>query len=150
MPRHSISISVIVSCPIIPLSQNGALYIQFPFLHPYSIPCEAMSESEKRLEMDSAVQEKNALDITTTVAVEHNGIRVHPQPTADPLDPLNWTRLQKHTILGIVMFKYDYSLSCITAPAKTHTDTSSSPTSQPQPCLHSPKSRPSSPSHIPR
>lgn len=30
---------------------------------------------------------------------------VHPQPTSDPLDPLNWSRLQKHTILGIVMLK---------------------------------------------
>ncbi|OJI95949.1 hypothetical protein ASPVEDRAFT_145481 [Aspergillus versicolor CBS 583.65] len=56
--------------------------------------------------MDAAVQEKNALDITTADPVERNGIRVHPQPTADPLDPLNWSRLQKHTILGIVMFKY--------------------------------------------
>ncbi|KAL2830078.1 major facilitator superfamily domain-containing protein [Aspergillus cavernicola] len=38
--------------------------------------------------------------------IEQNGIRVHPQPTSDPLDPLNWSRLQKHTILAIVMFKY--------------------------------------------
>lgn len=30
---------------------------------------------------------------------------VHPQPTIDPLDPLNWSRLQKNTILGIVMLK---------------------------------------------
>ncbi|OOF93173.1 hypothetical protein ASPCADRAFT_151615 [Aspergillus carbonarius ITEM 5010] len=33
-------------------------------------------------------------------------MHMHPTPTTDPLDPLNWTRLQKHTILGIVMFKY--------------------------------------------
>lgn len=72
-----------------------------------------MSQSEKKPEMDAAVQEKNTSDITTTDAVEHNGIRVHPQPTADPLDPLNWSRLQKHTILGIVMFKYDYALSIL-------------------------------------
>jgi hypothetical protein len=39
-------------------------------------------------------------------AVGQNGIRLHPQPTADSLDPLNWSRLQKHTILSIVMFKY--------------------------------------------
>ncbi|KAL4988720.1 major facilitator superfamily domain-containing protein [Aspergillus falconensis] len=37
------------------------------------------------------------------VPVEQNGLRVHPQPTSDPLDPLNWSRVQKHTILGIVM-----------------------------------------------
>ncbi|KAL4920520.1 major facilitator superfamily domain-containing protein [Aspergillus aurantiobrunneus] len=51
------------------------------------------------------VQEKHPKAIAA-IEVEHNGIRVHPQPTADPLDPLNWSRLQKHTILGIVMFKY--------------------------------------------
>ncbi|TQB72797.1 hypothetical protein MPDQ_006440 [Monascus purpureus] len=42
----------------------------------------------------------------TATTVEKNGIKLHPQPTSDPLDPLNWSRLQKHTILGIVMFKY--------------------------------------------
>lgn len=41
----------------------------------------------------------------TDTTVEKNGIKLHPQPTSDPLDPLNWSRLQKHTILGIVMFK---------------------------------------------
>ncbi|KAL4867519.1 hypothetical protein BDV12DRAFT_209789 [Aspergillus spectabilis] len=57
--------------------------------------------------MDPDVQEKQSpMAVTAIDAVEHNGIRVHPQPTADPLDPLNWSRLQKHTILGIVMFKY--------------------------------------------
>ncbi|KAL2865160.1 putative MFS transporter [Aspergillus lucknowensis] len=54
--------------------------------------------------MDPNVQEKSLA--VTVDPVEHHGIRVHPQPTSDPLDPLNWTRLQKHTILGIVMFKY--------------------------------------------
>ncbi|KAL4887310.1 major facilitator superfamily domain-containing protein [Aspergillus karnatakaensis] len=58
--------------------------------------------------MDSDVQEKHTpMAVAAIDAVEHNGIRVHPQPTADPLDPLNWSRLQKHTILGIVMFKYN-------------------------------------------
>jgi hypothetical protein len=33
-----------------------------------------------------------------------NGTQVHPQPTNDPLDPLNWTKLRKHTILAIVMW----------------------------------------------
>ncbi|KAL4901609.1 hypothetical protein BDW74DRAFT_170065 [Aspergillus multicolor] len=51
-----------------------------------------------------AVQEKQPG--SDTLPIEQNGIRVHPQPTSDPLDPLNWSRLQKHTILGIVMFKY--------------------------------------------
>jgi hypothetical protein len=34
-----------------------------------------------------------------------DGSKVHPQPTTDPLDPLNWSTLQKHVILAIVMFK---------------------------------------------
>ncbi|KAL3460324.1 major facilitator superfamily domain-containing protein [Aspergillus heterothallicus] len=38
--------------------------------------------------------------------VEKDGVHVHPQPTTDSLDPLNWPRMQKNTILGIVMFKY--------------------------------------------
>lgn len=38
--------------------------------------------------------------------VTKDGIRVHPQPTTDPLDPLNWTFFQKHSILAIVMLKF--------------------------------------------
>ncbi|KAL2828827.1 major facilitator superfamily domain-containing protein, partial [Aspergillus pseudoustus] len=54
--------------------------------------------------MDDSVHEKPpAINVEP---VEQDGVRVHPQPTADPLDPLNWSRLQKNTILGIVMFKY--------------------------------------------
>ncbi|KAL8709233.1 MAG: hypothetical protein Q9220_005976 [cf. Caloplaca sp. 1 TL-2023] len=35
-----------------------------------------------------------------------DGIRLHPEPTADPLDPLNWSSAKKHTILAIVMYLY--------------------------------------------
>ncbi|KAI9876639.1 MAG: hypothetical protein M1830_006039 [Pleopsidium flavum] len=35
-----------------------------------------------------------------------NGARLQPQPTADPLDPLNWSSFKKHLILAIVMWKY--------------------------------------------
>jgi hypothetical protein len=38
--------------------------------------------------------------------VTRDGFRVHPQPTTDPLDPLNWSSFQKHTILAVVMFLY--------------------------------------------
>ena len=38
-------------------------------------------------------------------AVLKSSIKLHPQPTADPLDPLNWSSFKKHTILGVVMFK---------------------------------------------
>lgn len=37
--------------------------------------------------------------------ITRDGIRVHPQPTTDPLDPLNWSFVQKHSILAIVMIK---------------------------------------------
>lgn len=39
--------------------------------------------------------------------VTRDGFRLHPQPTSDPMDPLNWSNFQKHTILAIVMFKYE-------------------------------------------
>ena len=43
---------------------------------------------------------------STAVAVRPDGTKLHPQPTSDVLDPLNWSALRKNTILGIVMFKY--------------------------------------------
>ncbi|RMZ81297.1 hypothetical protein DV737_g2573, partial [Chaetothyriales sp. CBS 132003] len=43
---------------------------------------------------------------TTERVITRDGFRVHPQPTSDPLDPLNWSNIQKHSILAIVMFKY--------------------------------------------
>ena len=36
--------------------------------------------------------------------ISTGNVLVHPQATTDPLDPLNWTSLRKHTILGIVMW----------------------------------------------
>lgn len=38
------------------------------------------------------------------VGVVRDGMKLHPQPTADPLDPLNWSSAKKHTILAIVMY----------------------------------------------
>lgn len=38
------------------------------------------------------------------VGVVRDGLKLHPQPTADPLDPLNWSSAKKHTILAIVMY----------------------------------------------
>lgn len=34
------------------------------------------------------------------------GVELHPKPTEDPLDPLNFSRIEKWTILGIVMWMY--------------------------------------------
>lgn len=36
--------------------------------------------------------------------VTKDGIPLHPQPTNDPLDPLNWNEWRKHTMLVIVMW----------------------------------------------
>ena len=38
------------------------------------------------------------------IGISKDGVRLHPQPTADPLDPLNWSFAKKHTILAIVMY----------------------------------------------
>ncbi|KAL9602475.1 MAG: hypothetical protein Q9219_001767 [cf. Caloplaca sp. 3 TL-2023] len=38
------------------------------------------------------------------VGVVRDGLTVHPQPTGDPLDPLNWSVLKKNVILAIVMY----------------------------------------------
>ena len=38
------------------------------------------------------------------IGVVKDGLAVYPQPTADPLDPLNWSNFKKHTILAIVMY----------------------------------------------
>lgn len=41
---------------------------------------------------------------TQEVVLSKHGLRLHPQPVVnDPLDPLNWSTLRKHTILAIVM-----------------------------------------------
>lgn len=38
------------------------------------------------------------------IGMVKDGMKLHPQPTADPLDPLNWSSAKKHTILAIVMY----------------------------------------------
>ncbi len=43
-------------------------------------------------------------NVSGEVQVDKNGFKLFPQPVqGDKLDPLNWTSLQKHGILGIVM-----------------------------------------------
>ena len=36
--------------------------------------------------------------------VSKDGVILHPQPTGDALDPLNWSAYKKHSILAIVMY----------------------------------------------
>ena len=77
---------------------------------------EVNEKQEHRPSLDNLPPEiKEKLEQSTVapapVGVENivtrDGFRLHPQPTSDPLDPLNWTSFQKHTILAIVMFLYD-------------------------------------------
>ncbi|KAJ0425378.1 major facilitator superfamily domain-containing protein [Aspergillus carlsbadensis] len=75
-----------------------------------------MEKSEKKPEiMDNIVQEKPpGINIDP---VEQDGVRVHPQPTSDPLDPLNWSKLQKNGILGIVIYFLFTYLTTTTVPS---------------------------------
>jgi hypothetical protein len=50
-------------------------------------------------------QEKGASAADDAIVVR-NGMRVHPQPTSDPLDPLNWSTVRKHSILTVVCLLY--------------------------------------------
>ena len=63
---------------------------------------ENVHESVKeKLEDSTAAPAPPSVDNIVT----KDGFRLHPQPTSDPLDPLNWSSFQKHSILAIVMFK---------------------------------------------
>lgn len=57
--------------------------------------------------ISGAVNEKGLVDQEDTEAgaITKGGLKLHPQPTRDPLDPLNWSTWRKHVILAIVMFK---------------------------------------------
>ncbi|KAH8697835.1 putative MFS transporter [Talaromyces proteolyticus] len=44
--------------------------------------------------------------VVCDTSVDNKTTKTHPQPTSDPLDPLNWSNFQKHLILSIVMLKY--------------------------------------------
>ncbi|KAL9117667.1 MAG: hypothetical protein Q9187_005796 [Circinaria calcarea] len=58
--------------------------------------------------LPGAGNEKGPIDLDKSEAgvLMKDGLKLHPQPTADPLDPLNWPTWRKHVILAIVMLKY--------------------------------------------
>ncbi|KAJ9664904.1 hypothetical protein H2201_004956 [Coniosporium apollinis] len=71
--------------------------------------------SEKSISAPSTPEKKTqvggyagpaGVEVDLPPMVLKDGIRLHPQPTSDPLDPLNWTSLKKHTILAVVMALY--------------------------------------------
>lgn len=45
----------------------------------------------------------DAIAIQKPPVVLKHGMPLQPQPTSDPLDPLNWTNFRKHSALVIVM-----------------------------------------------
>ena len=68
----------------------------------------APSSDSKAQEILGVNDEKGMMDQgrggSYDVGVSKDGVQSHPQPTTDPLDPLNWTSFRKHTILAIVMY----------------------------------------------
>lgn len=61
---------------------------------------------------DSSGEDKEKVDLAPGLVdtviegtVTKDGLKVHPQPTTDPLDPLNWSPWRKSSLLAIVMLK---------------------------------------------
>ncbi|KAF1812555.1 MFS transporter [Eremomyces bilateralis CBS 781.70] len=92
---------------------------------------EQPNQNEKIPARSSAVEtteEKKALDLekhgdivvgSSIPTIMRDGIRLHPQPTSDPLDPLNWSKWKKGRIVAIVMglyFMFTY-VTTTTVPA---------------------------------
>lgn len=57
----------------------------------------------KNLQPDEVSIQQNGTPTLSTIVVVRDGRTLHPQPTTDPLDPLNWPSMRKNTILAIVM-----------------------------------------------
>lgn len=67
-----------------------------------------MADREKPKGTPSQLDQKVALDAeigqSENIGISNDGLEVHPHPTADPLDPLNWSSFKKNSILAIVMY----------------------------------------------
>jgi hypothetical protein len=62
----------------------------------------SMGAPEK--DVKDAVPMNEKLGVGDIEAVTPDGeVKLHPQPTKDLLDPLNWTSYEKHSILAICM-----------------------------------------------
>ena len=64
------------------------------------------NEDPELLQEKGIVYEGGRPSFDISVGVSKDGVKLHPQPTTDPLDPLNWSWMKKHTILAIVMYMY--------------------------------------------
>jgi hypothetical protein len=70
-------------------------------------PTEKVMEKEKGEKYTSG--DEDGIQGQDSVHVAKDGMKMYPQPTSDPLDPLNWTSFKKHSILAIVMALYGRS-----------------------------------------
>lgn len=96
--------------------------------------------------LQDVIQAEQGTQVQYNMTTNRDGAGQHPQPTTDPLDPLNWSSFRKHTILGIVMLKYEFTSCKIWHESLSNAsdlDIFSSPTSRPQQSLHSQKYKPS-------
>ncbi|KAM0321781.1 hypothetical protein ACHAQA_009877 [Verticillium albo-atrum] len=67
---------------------------------------ESKTES-KVLEPFASPTDGDVGHVTSELLLDKNGLKLFPQPVqGDDLDPLNWSAVQKHTILAIVMALY--------------------------------------------
>ncbi|KAF2141393.1 uncharacterized protein K452DRAFT_288096 [Aplosporella prunicola CBS 121167] len=67
------------------------------------LPEETKSDDGKENHDNEDMQTTVETDMTVVLK---DGLKLHPQPTSDPMDPLNWSRARKNTILTIVMALY--------------------------------------------
>jgi hypothetical protein len=69
--------------------------------------------------MDSHLQPK--VGNLQPTRLDEFGKLLVPTPTSDPLDPLNWSKVQKYTIMAIVCFSYFMLTYFTTAPVPSFT-----------------------------
>jgi hypothetical protein len=63
-------------------------------------PAHSSLETKEKVEIAAGL-----VDTVVEGAITKDGLKVHPQPTTDPLDPLNWSPWRKNSLLAIVMIK---------------------------------------------
>lgn len=82
------------------------------------MPSEGIQSSAS--EKTSSLQKDTSLDreagVLHNARVDKFGKLLVPTPTADPMDPLNWSNAQKYTIVAIVCFSYFMLTYFTTAP----------------------------------
>lgn len=71
-------------------------------------PRDALPSSSEKLGKSNVfpgeINNEEVVGYVKEFAPAKGGIELYPKPTEDPLDPLNFSRIEKWTILGIVMW----------------------------------------------